>query len=442
MTLWIAWSLFASVLVAIAAATVERIAANGGAPRRFVWTVSIPLAVALSLMVAMRSTPTNDVLTREGRSVATLRVPSHRGEGYSSGETAMASSAQWDVARPWSTMLRHSDALVARLWLAASTILLLGLVREALGLHRLRSRWTPENTEIGTVLVSRDVGPAVMGLFRPRIVVPRWVFAADRVTRDLVLHHELQHVRAGDTRLLFLAELAIVAFPWNAALWWMARRLTLAIEIDCDARVVRTTRDSHTYGLTLLAVAERHTIAAPLSPSLSEPRLNLEARLDAMTAPRPRRPLAASVPYAAIAVVALATTAWAPMPAPFRARHARSMVVSAPGPKPLPGNPAPRYPDRLRADGIEGGVIVEFTVDARGIPDSSTVRAVESTHELFTAAVRSVVPSWRFDGAGVVRLAFRFMTTDTEAKERAGQQPWAFASDPGPLGQIVVVTVR
>jgi TonB family protein len=220
----------------------------------------------------------------------------------------------------------------------------------------------------------------------------------------------------------------------------MARRLALAVEIDCDARVIRATHEPYAYGLTLLSVAERHTVALPLATRLFESRLNIEARLDAMTTPVRRYPMATSLPYAAIALIVLATTAWAPRPDSLRARTRGE--AASPSPRPLPGNPAPRYPERLRIDGIEGGVIVEFSVNARGIPDTSTVRTVESTHEFFAAAVRTVVPLWRFDSAGVVRVPVRFLTARTEEKERAGQRPPKFANDPGPLETIVVVTIR
>ena len=59
-------------------------------------------------------------------------------------------------------------------------------------------------------------------------------------------------------------------------------------------------------------------------------------------------------------------------------------------------NPNPRYPDSLRASGLSGVVLVEFTVTTNGRVDSRTVHIVESPDSLFTRAVLEVLPSLRF----------------------------------------------
>ncbi len=98
----------------------------------------------------------------------------------------------------------------------------------------------------------------------------------------------------------------------------MNRRLRLAIEIDCDSRVVRAGAPAHDYGLLLLAVGERYAVSVPLAASLTEPRLNLASRIDALTASRPRRPFVASLPFAVAALVLLTAAARAPRPRPLR----------------------------------------------------------------------------------------------------------------------------
>ncbi len=76
------------------------------------------------------------------------------------------------------------------------------------------------------------------------------------------------------------------------------------------------------------------------------------------------------------------------------------------------------YPQNLRAKGRETGgeVLVEFVVDTLGQPDMGSVNVVHSDHELFTAAVRRVIPSMRFVPAqnlgkkapGKVQIPFYF----------------------------------
>ena len=58
--------------------------------------------------------------------------------------------------------------------------------------------------------------------------------------------------------LIAAAAWAVALFPWNPALWLIVKRLRLAIEIDCDARVLAGRRsDVRDYGMLLLTVGSR-----------------------------------------------------------------------------------------------------------------------------------------------------------------------------------------
>ena len=61
----------------------------------------------------------------------------------------------------------------------------------------------------------------------------------------------------------------------------------------------------------------------------------------------------------------------------------------------------PRYPETLRQNGIPGQVLVQFVVDTLGRVDMNSVKILKSTHDLFTAAVRSALPQFRFKPAEV-----------------------------------------
>jgi TonB family protein len=61
--------------------------------------------------------------------------------------------------------------------------------------------------------------------------------------------------------------------------------------------------------------------------------------------------------------------------------------------------PTLRFPDELRAKPMDGEVIVQFRVNDKGRVDASTMQVVQSGHELFTAAVRNVLPRFRFEPA-------------------------------------------
>src|SRR5262249_56789106 len=105
-------------------------------------------------------------------------------------------------------------------------------------------------------------GPVVTGLVRPEIVVPRWMLQRAPSEQRVVLAHEAEHVRAGDALLLATASAAVILMPWNPALWYMLSRVRLAVELDCDARVLRGGVAAMAYGTLLIDLAEQ---ALPLT---------------------------------------------------------------------------------------------------------------------------------------------------------------------------------
>ena len=61
-----------------------------------------------------------------------------------------------------------------------------------------------------------------------------------------------------------------------------------------------------------------------------------------------------------------------------------------------PGSLTPRYPEVLKSAGVEGEVLVTFVVDTTGRADASSVTILNSTNELFGAAVKTAIPGMRF----------------------------------------------
>lgn len=56
----------------------------------------------------------------------------------------------------------------------------------------------------------------------------------------------------------------------------------------------------------------------------------------------------------------------------------------------------PRYPELLRSAGISGSVTIRFVVDTTGRAELSSVRVIESSHQLFTDAVLASLRQARF----------------------------------------------
>jgi hypothetical protein len=114
----------------------------------------------------------------------------------------------------------------------------------------------------------------------------------------------------------------VVLMPWHPVLWWSWRRLRLALEVDCDARVLRREASPKQYGHLLLLVSHHRStaprgqralmsLAAPLSPQASQ----LKQRIDAMTTRPTKHKLTTIATMTAGAVGAAFLIAAVPAPA-------------------------------------------------------------------------------------------------------------------------------
>jgi len=137
-------------------------------------------------------------------------------------------------------------------------------------------------------MVSETTGPALLGVFRPKIVVPRWFLDEPAEKQALILEHEEQHMAAHDPLLFRTSLLITVALPWNLPLWWQLRRLRQAIELDCDARVMRGGAEPVAYGEVLLEVTRRAGDVPFGAVAMGEPVSALELRVRSLV-PDPRR---------------------------------------------------------------------------------------------------------------------------------------------------------
>jgi bla regulator protein BlaR1 len=133
-----------------------------------------------------------------------------------------------------------------------------------------------------SVLIAPDVGPAVVGLLRPRIVIPAWLLQESAARQQFVLAHEQSHLDARDPQMLTIALCLLVVMPWNLPLWWQFHRLRRAIEVDCDARVLRSGRDVAEYCETLIQVGQNQSSYIGAVAAMSESGSFLEQRIKIM----------------------------------------------------------------------------------------------------------------------------------------------------------------
>lgn len=281
------WLLYATLLAALfgaAALGIGRIAQLTRRPTRGVWLAAVSAAVLAPLV---------------GNLIASPAAPD--------------AGAGWALA---ATSRLSLDTALLMLWAAASLLMITRLLTTMLQLRRRRRHWREAAIDGTPVLLTAEVGPALIGLAHPRPVIPEWALCLEARDRALMLLHEAEHARASDPWLLAIGALSVTLMPWNPALWWLVRRLRLAVEIDCDARVLRSGADARAYASLLLAVGERMS-RSPFAwaTALAEPRSQLEQRILAMTSPRiSRRPALAITGLSAAAALALLVACEAPLP--------------------------------------------------------------------------------------------------------------------------------
>ncbi|HKT80488.1 MAG TPA: M56 family metallopeptidase [Vicinamibacterales bacterium] len=222
------------------------------------------------------------------------------------------------------------DALLA-IWAAGAILTLLflfvGLARVARVAARAESNDDPRTNQMLTRLMS-SLGlrqmvrlgrsahpgmPATWGFLRPAIVLPEsssdW--SDDRL--QLVLLHELTHIRRRDWAMQMFAECVRALHWFNPLVWIAANRLRHESEQACDDEVLRSGADAGEYASHLLALARAALSERPLAPlpvqSMARPS-SFERRFAAMLNPnldrasmtRSKR-VATTVAAAAVAVL-------------------------------------------------------------------------------------------------------------------------------------------
>ena len=173
-------------------------------------------------------------------------------------------------------------------WAVTSALLLAIYLLVNLHLARARRHWPLASMHGVPVRVAPRAGPAVMGMVRAEIVVPRSLLERSADEQRLIVLHEHEHLRARDHILLGFGCLVAMALPWHPAVWYALTRLRLAIELDCDARVLRGGAAARSYGALLIDMAAHGAGIRGATLALADRPSHLERRLLAMRAKRSR----------------------------------------------------------------------------------------------------------------------------------------------------------
>lgn len=315
----ITYALVLGAVLAIAGRSAEVLGRSLRYPVRWIWIGAMALCVGLALVVPMRDRPVGAPATL---GTADFRIPVAGASGHVSLWAAAARSIASARHRLHDLVVQPSVAVLHRttpnvavvlglVWLLSTTAVVVTLWLVARRMLRVRQSWPLAEVAGSRVRVSPTIGPLVVGVVRPEIVIPRWILDRRADEQRLVISHEAEHIRAHDPVLLGVACLLVAAMPWNPAMWYLFSRLRLAVELDCDARVLRRGAAADSYGSLLIDVAERASPIRLNALALADDKSHLHQRILAMSRQHTRgtitRRIAAGL-VAAIATFAACTT--------------------------------------------------------------------------------------------------------------------------------------
>ena len=282
---WVVYVLGIGTLLALAATALASGLRELGRPTRGAFGAAL-LGIVVLAVIAPRdltgrmTVPAGAIVTTAAGGVV-AREPTLADRLRAAGAT-IEDAAQTLTA----TLVRGAGPLATRAgaiaWLVTSGALLVLFAAVNGRLSMARRRWPARSLHGATVRVSPGLGPAVLGLLRAEIVVPRSLLERSDEEQRLIVAHEREHLRAGDHLMLGGAWLCIIALPWHPVVWYLANRIRLAIELDCDARVLRAGASPRCYGALLIDMAAHAGGARVGALALADRTSHLERRILAM----------------------------------------------------------------------------------------------------------------------------------------------------------------
>lgn len=235
------------------------------------------------------------------------------------------------------------------LWIVGTPLTLLILTCGLYGAERLRrSARLLEDGEVAaacrrlrsTLRIGRNVAvavcervavPVLVGVIRPMILLPPAILTGCSPAQiEMILIHELAHVRRWDLLVNLIQRLIEAALFFHPVIWWLSSRVRLEREECCDAVVLEQTGAPQAYAETLASIALPGLGAPQAAVAFTNGHLVIRIRhildLEEETMNVSRKAL---LTVAGVAVLAAGATAW----------HFRSPQAASSDVPPVPLSP-------------------------------------------------------------------------------------------------------
>lgn len=253
-----------------------------------VWALSAALRRCLPALAAQRSLWLFGQLTVLATFALLLLPHSQRVRLIPPLEVATETVTQY-IAPPKPALQRHAlaaappeadDAADARIWLLHGAqfwlaVYFAGLSWSFVSLYRAQ-RMLEHLADSGTrraaagsasradiVEVDAPISPMLLGLFRPRLLLPRHLGGFDPLQRELIVEHEMTHLRRHDLQWMAAGVLLQTLLWFNPFMRLLRANLTWAQELGCDRDVLhgRPPAQRKAYAAALVAQLKLQRLA-------------------------------------------------------------------------------------------------------------------------------------------------------------------------------------
>jgi beta-lactamase regulating signal transducer with metallopeptidase domain len=183
---------------------------------------------------------------------------------------------------------------------------------------------------IGLFLSERVSGPLTIGMWRALVLLP--VSAVTSLSPDqleVVLAHELAHVRRADYLWNVVQTVVETLFFFHPAVWWIGRNLRQQRELCCDDIALESCSDPVIYASALLRLEEERRTRLHLAMALDghQSHSGLRQRIGRMLGEAPLKQYPRELaPASLIGLCAALTLFVLPMPQVFASLHSKSDV--------------------------------------------------------------------------------------------------------------------
>jgi|GEM_PF-3796700 len=177
------------------------------------------------------------------------------------------------VSAPMPVTRRNWPGFIVVIWILAAALMIVRVLMAMFSLRRLEWKsqivrddfWggilgdlcarIPVGRRVRLLSSSGKPMPMTWGILRPRVLLPAEAEEWSMQRRQVVLAHELCHVRRWDAATQLAGELALALYWFNPLAWLAVRRLAVERERACDDMVLLLGTRASDYAEELFAVA-------------------------------------------------------------------------------------------------------------------------------------------------------------------------------------------